>query len=187
MNDRAQILGLTQIAFLNALILSFLGVQFVIPFASIVLLLVIPVIFALQVYHVAIRVAFLSGLSVVVLSTILFGVVLGIWTLVYFVLGIALGWGRRNRLPSALRLFLVSLLFCVAIIAIMFAFGWMANITWVGITGTLAHYQLLNRLPLIPLIGLGLAGWALLNTLGADQILSRVLRQLYFDRPGGNS
>lgn len=183
MKDRDQILGLTQVAFLNALILSFLGVQFIIPFTSIVLLVVIPVIFALQVYHVAIRVAFLSSLTVVILSSILFGVVLGFWTLVYFVLGMALGWGFRKRLPFGLRLFLVGLLFCISLILLMVAFGWMADITWTEILMAVSRYELFNQVPLIPLMGLGLVGWAFINTFGADRILGRVLHQLYFFSP----
>jgi hypothetical protein len=179
-NYRDKILGLTQIAFLNALILSFLGVQFVIPFASIVLLIVIPVIFALQVYHVAIRLVFLSGLTVVILSSILFGVVLGIWNLVYFALGIALGWSCRKRIPIGLRLFMVSLLFCISLIVLIVAFGWMADINWADITIAITRYKPLNQLPLIPVMGIGLLGWAFLNTFGADRILSRVLKQLYF-------
>lgn len=180
MNDRDRILALTQIAFLNALILSFLGVQFVIPFASIVFLVVIPVIFALQVYHVAIRVTFLSGMTVIMLSSILFGIVLGFWTLVYFVLGLALGWGCRKRMPTVIRVFLVSLLFCISLIVLIIAFGWMADITWTEISVAVSRYELLNQFPLIPLMVLGLVGWAFLNTFGADRILSRVLQQLYF-------
>ena len=179
MNDRVQILRLTQIAFLNALILSFLGIQFVIPFASIALLLVIPVIFALQVYHVPIKIAFISGLAIVILSFVLYGVILCIWSLTYFVLGITLGWSYRNRIPFGYRLFLVSLVFYVSILGIMIIFGRMANITWEYISDTIKNQQLLQQVPLIPIMGIGLMGWAILNSFGTDRILYRVLHQLY--------
>jgi hypothetical protein len=178
-NDRDQILGLTRVAFLNALILSFLGIQFVIPFASIFLLVVIPVIFALQVYRVEIRVVFLSSLTVIIFSSILFGIVLGIWTLVYFVLGIALGWSCRKQIHLGLRLSLVSFLFCISLIILVLTFGWIAEISWADITGVIGRYELLNQYPLIPLMGLGLVVWGFLNALGADRILSRVLKQIY--------
>jgi hypothetical protein len=179
MNNRDQILGLTRVAFLNALILSFLGIQFVFPFASIFLLVVIPVIFALQVYHVSIRLAFLSNFTLVLFSSILFGIVLGIWTIVYFVLGMVLGWSFRNQIKFILRISLVSLLFCISLITLMFAFGWIANITWEEISEVIGKYELLNQYPLIPFMVLGLMVWGFLNSLGADRILSRVLKQIY--------
>lgn len=178
MNDRTLILNLTQVAFLNALILSLLGIQFIFPFASVVLLIIVPVVFALQIYHRAIKISILSGLLVVLLSSILFGVIMGLWTLVYLILGIALGLGFQYRIPLGLRFGLVGSLFSVSLAIIILVLGWLAGINVLDITAMLSRYGLSNRVPLAVLIGIGLIGWAFMTALGSDRILSRVLSQI---------
>ena len=182
MNEREKVLNLNRIAFLDALILSFLGFQFVIPLAFILLLIIIPTIIALQFYHIPLNQAVLSGLVLIVLVFFLFGFSVALWELLYFVVGGAIGFSRRFRIHIIFRLLLATLLFGICMGMIVVSFGLLAQITWQDIMSEMVNYPLLFQLPWIPIFLMGLFVWAFLLSLGVENLFSRVLTQLYVEK-----
>ncbi len=179
MTDRNQILALTQVAFLSALILSIVSIQFVLPFSFVLLLLIVPVIFALQTYHVRMPTSLLSGLAVVFLSFALYGIAVGLWTFIYYLAGNILGIGRKYGFPWLVRILSNTLAYSASLCIIVLAFGWIAGISWQEITDALSLYLMLNPIVSIQILFAGMIVSALLVSLVADSFLSRVLRQLY--------
>jgi hypothetical protein len=182
MNDREKVLTLNRIAFLDALIFSFLGIQFVIPLAFILLLIIIPTIIALQFYHMPIKHALLSGLLLLVLTFALFGISIALWELLYFVVGGAIGIGWRFHIHILLRLLLATIVFVISLLVIAFSFGALAQVSWQDIISLMARYPWALQVPWIPIILVGLSIWAMLLSLGVENLLSRVLKQLYIGR-----
>jgi hypothetical protein len=179
MNDREKIFTLNRIAFLDALIFSFLGIQFVIPLAFVLMLVVIPTIIALQFFHMSLKYALLSGLLLLALTFALFGISIGLWGLLYFVVGGVIGLGWRFHIHILLRLLLATIVFVISMIVIVFSFGALAQVSWRDIISSMAQYPWLLQVPWIPIILVGLSVWALLMSLGVENLLSRVLKQLY--------
>jgi hypothetical protein len=179
MTDRNQMLALTQVAFLSALILSLVSIQFVLPFSFVLLLLIVPVIFALQTYHVGIPTSLLSGLMVVFLSFAVFGIAIGLWTFLYYLAGNILGIGQRYRFPWLLRILSNTFAFSTSLCTILLAFGWLTHISWQDITNSLSSYPMLNSIIGIRFLFTGMIVSALLASVVADNFLTRVLRQLY--------
>lgn len=183
MNERALITALTQIAMLNAIILSFLGIQFIIPFAFILLLWIVPTIFALEIIlgDVPWQLAFLSGLVLLALAFTLFGLDVGLWTIVYLLVGSLSGWGQRFGLHWSIRLLSTTLAFALLLVAMIAVLGWLVQIEWQEIKEILENLNQFNPLPtlaLIPAMGIGLVTWAIMLSVGVEWFLSRVLRHL---------
>jgi hypothetical protein len=178
-SDRNHILALTQVSFLSALILSIVSIQFVLPFSFVLLLLIVPVIFALQTYHVRILTSLVSGLAVVILSFALFGIAVGLWTFIYYLAGTMLGLGQKYRFPLLVRILSNTLAYSAALCTILLIFMWIARLGWQEITNLLALYPLLNPIVSIQVLFIGMIISALLVSLVADSFLSRVLHQLY--------
>jgi hypothetical protein len=179
MNDREKVLTLNRIAFLDALILSFLGIQFVIPLAFILLLVIIPTITALQFYHIPLKHALLSGLLLIVFTFALFGISIALWEFLYFVVGGAIGIGRRFRMHILFRLLLATIAFVISLAMILLSFGILAQVSWQDIISSMAQYPFLMRFPWFPIFLLGLFFLAIFLSLGVENLFSRVLKQLY--------
>jgi len=179
MNDRDRLLLLTRIAFLNAIILSFLAVQFVISPIYIVFLVLIPVTFGLQIYHASLGKAALSFILVITLAFLLFGIVVGYWALIYAIIGCGLGLARKYRLPYWLRLPMISTTYFLSITGILYTFGRFANISWDDLMAVISGYLPLEGVQIFSMLSIGLFFWSLLNTIGSEQLISRVLRSIY--------
>lgn len=179
MNDREKILTLNRIAFLDALILSFLGIQFVIPLVFILLLVIIPTIIALQFYHIDFKYALLSGLVLIVFTFALFGISIALWEFLYFVVGGAIGLSRRVKIHILVRLLIATIVFVVSLIMVFLGLGILAQVSWQDIISSTTQYPLLVQFPWIPIFLLGLFFLAILLSLGVENLLSRVLKQLY--------
>jgi len=181
MSERDRILALTQAAFLSAVAFTFLSIQFVMPPSFVVLLGVVPAIFGLQAYHVPLKLAGLAGVLVIVLSSVMFGVTLGVWAGLYFVVGSVLGIGWRYRLPLALRLLVTSLASVLSLLATVAMFGWMANIRWQEVAHAWVQFPVLDQTSFLTFLATGLVFWCVLFSLGADRFLAQVLRHIHVD------
>lgn len=179
MTERAQVVASTQMAMLNAIILSLLSIQFIVPFAFILLIWIVPTIIALQVYHVPLKLMLLSGLVIIGLSFILFGIDVGFWMVVYISAGSVLGISRKLNYHWSFRLLSVAFAFTVSLLAIMIIFGWLTQISWQEIQNVLAKLSLFNQIPLLPAMVGGLITWTVIISVVVDWFLSRVLRQLH--------
>jgi hypothetical protein len=177
MNDRRQVLALTQAAFLNALILSFLSLQFVLPPIFILLLWVLPTIFALEVYNLPAKIAVLSNVIVLAIAFILFGPTLGFWALVYLLVGGGVALQRQWHLPWVVRLPITIVFLTLALLGVTLAMGWVAQINWTE-AGNLIKSVGMQQLLSVPVILLGLGGWAAILSLSIDKTLSKVLEYL---------
>lgn len=179
MNDREIILTLNHIAFLDALIFSFLGIQFVFPPVFILLLVIIPTIIALQFYHMPVKYALLSEFLLIVLTMALFGISIALWELLYFGVGAAIGIGWRFHFHILLRLLVATVVFVICLAMIVISFGALAQVSWRDIISSMAQYPWLLQVPWIPITLVGFAVWAIFMSLGVENLLSRVLKQLY--------
>lgn len=178
MNERNRILGFTRIAFMDAIVFSFLGIQFVVPPVFVVLLVIVPTIFALKVYYVTFRIVALSGLVSILLATALFGVPVGVSMCIYFVAGTMLGLAWRYRLGFVLRWLLTGFGFALALILALFAFLYLANIQFIDLASVLPGDVARISSFVGPLLACGFILYVLLLALGADRLLAQTLRQL---------
>jgi hypothetical protein len=179
MSDREQVLALSRIAFLDALILSFLAIQFVVPLMMIFLLFVIPTIIALQFYHLPFRYALISGILLCLLTLAFFGLPIALWELLYFIVGAAVGLGRRIHVHMAFRLLFATIAFAVTLFLITLVFGAFARVSWQNAMGLLERISWPFQLPWPWIILVGILVWATLLSLGVEGLLSRILKQLY--------
>jgi hypothetical protein len=177
--ERDWILALTRVAFLDAVVFSFLSIQFVMPPTFVILLWVVPTVFALQAYHVPLRLTGSSGVLVVLMSSVVFGIAIGIWTWIYFMAGCVLGVGRRYHLPLVLRLLTTAMTFATCLFASVIVFGWLANISWQEISAALVLLPAPDQIPILPCMIVGLALWSMLLSLGTESSLARILRHLH--------
>lgn len=177
MKDREQILVYTQIAFLNALALSFLGLQFILPFTFLLLVWVMPVIFALEILYIPVRIALPAGVIFLGLAAVLFGVDIGAWAAAYFFMGFTLGTVWRKRLPAIIRVLVTGLAVALALTILMAAFAWLAHLSWQEITDFLAQLGMF-QLSIMRLLLLGGTASALILSLVVNGLFARILRHL---------
>ena len=177
MNERMRVASLTRMAFLNAIIISFLSMQFVMPAAFVLLLALVPVIFALAFAEVSAVTATLSSFALILISSLLFGLDVGLWTLVYGLVGLVLGMSWRLHLPWGLRLAGTSLAFATGLAAAVALFAWISRVSWQDVGNLLSRVDIRGFVPLLPAAAVGLTAWSVAMAATADRILGRVLRQ----------
>lgn len=178
MKERNQILALTQAAFLSAVAFTFLGFQFIMPPVFIILLWIVPTVFALQAYYVPWRLNGLAGILVIALASAVFGIIHGVWIGLYFLTGSVVGIGWRYRWRLWLRLPLVSVVFCLSLFTVIAAFGYVAGISWQDIANEFMLLVKFDQRILYSFMGVGLVCWSLLLAFGSDRFLAQVLRHL---------
>ena len=178
MNERDTVLALTRLAFLDAIILSLLSVQSVLPFVFLVMLWLAPIVFALEITLVPHRIAWVSGLVVPALALALLGLDIGLWASVYFVLGATLGMAWRLRLPWIARQIGLSVVFVLTVAAIFVIFGKLVRIDWKEISAVLEKINQIGVVPVLPAMIVGFVLWAIILSVAMDRLLQRVLRQI---------
>lgn len=122
MNQRSIIISLTRIAFLNALVLSFLSIQYILIFSFLISIWVIPVIFALENILTETKYFALSAVFMTICSFIIFGISTGCWVIVYFFLGGIIGGLYRKKVHKSIRVLLGMITYAVSIVGIVITF-----------------------------------------------------------------
>ena len=167
---------------LNAIALSLMGIQFLLPVALIALITIVPAIFALEVRLLPKNLWPLFGMSALLLSLLMFGLDIGLWTLVYLVLGMVyglnlkLGWGRLIRV-------LTTGIACATLLGgVAFFLAWIIQLDWAMLmTYTSAT---MDEAPLL-LIGIGgLIIWGLATAIGIEYVANNVYSRLRATQAG---
>lgn len=127
-DERQQILALTQIAFLNAVFLSAMSVQFFIPFMFLLFLWILPAIFALQIQLSPARLVITSIIIMLFFCLAIFGFSIVLWSLIYAWIGVALAISWRYN-SWVFRLFLTSLAFALGLILAIIGLGWLGQLS----------------------------------------------------------
>jgi hypothetical protein len=122
MNQRPFILSLTRIAFLNALALSFLSIQYVLIFSFLISIWIIPVIFALEIILTETKYFALSVVFMLVCSIVIFGISTGCWVMVYFFIGGIIGELYRKKFHKVIRVLLGMIVYAVSIVGLVTTF-----------------------------------------------------------------
>ena len=170
MMERKLLQSLTQLAIMNGIALSLIGLQSIIPFSFVLFIVLISLVFAVQAYYASGASVLLSGIAFVSGTFLMFGVVPGCWACVYVVFGIGCGALRKARIPYPLRLLGCSITSALLLGLLLWVFA------------GLAGYQLesLQELPYpVPhfVVAAGVVA-ALLVATATDLLLSRVLQHL---------
>jgi hypothetical protein len=134
MRERLAVVSLTRLAFLNALALSFLSLQYVFPASFLVSLWVIPVVFALEIILCGPRDFLLSAVLMAGLGFIFFGLPTGCWTIVYLAIGGVIGLLYRHKIPWFFRILLGILAYGLALTGIVAIFLILLGLTTVDIS-----------------------------------------------------
>jgi len=181
MSERGRLTAYTQMALLNAIALSLISVQAIFSPTFLLLLWIIPVIFAIQATIMPLRLVLLSCLIVAGIALLILGLDVGATTLLYVLTGTTAGTLRRWKWPAALRIPMTAL-----VLAAMLAGGFVAGLTLVlgqSINSTLAeaqpYFQLIGGTRTLLLnLALGLAGLALIFSVAIDTLTSGILSRL---------
>lgn len=172
---------LTQLAFHNALILSLLGIQFVLPVTFIILLVLVPTLIGLQVYKKASYfLIFLSGCLLIFFAFVLFGVAIGMWCLIYWSIGAVLGISIQGKWPWLMRIMSSSLSFMLMLALIMVGFAWIAQVNWADVQQAFLQVPFIDGEELIPIGIVGLGGTGLILAAMVDRFLNYLLRHISF-------
>lgn len=181
MSERERLTAYTQMALLNAIVLSLLGIQVIVSPTFFLLLWIIPAIFAIQATMMPLRLALLSCLIVVGVALLIFGLDVGATSVLYVLTGTTAGTLRRWKSPAVVRIPLTAL-----VLAVLLAAGFVGGLMLVlgqTVSSTLAEVQ-----PYLQFIGglktllfnmaLGLAGLALILSIAIDTLTSGILSRL---------
>jgi hypothetical protein len=179
MSERERLTAYTQMALLNAITLSLIGIQVIASPAFFLLLWIIPAIFAIQTTLMPLRLTLLSCLIVVGIA-LLFGLDIGSASVVYVLTGTIAGTLRRWKLPAAVRIPVTTLALTIllaAFVAVLILFLGLAA------SSTLSQMQpylhLIGGLtPLILSMLLGLVVVALILAIIIDLLTSGILSRL---------
>ena len=175
MNDHSRVVALTQVAMQNAIILSFLSIQFVVSPAFALMLWIVPTIFALEACRVPLGTTVLSGLLLVTMSLVLFGVDIGLWTLLYVSAGGTLGIGQRGGWHWSIRFVATWAVLTALLMAIAATFAWMMQMDLLQVINIARTSHPLYLWGVFLVLALGLTGWMVIVAAVVDRFLHRVL------------
>lgn len=180
MKNREWLITHTRISFLIGLIVCLLSLQFVFPPLIVLFLVIIPAVVALTFASApgGASVAAIGFVSVV--SFGLFGIINGIWMLVYAATGLVLGWADRVGLRQPFRSALMAFAFFFTLAASALAFAFLAGIGFQQAVQAVSTVPPIIQTLIIPVFLLSLFTWSMLNALSADSFFNRVSRQLSF-------
>ena len=173
-----ELLYMTRAAYLNAIALAFLGLQFVIPVAYLLLLPIVPAIFALQVCLVSARRALLSGCILLVLAFLVLGIDVGLWTVVYVATGSALGLVWRSRAAWFVRAAATTATAGLSLLGVILALSRLTQISLAQAAGVAQNLPVFQGLPLASLFGVAVILIGLLIWLASDRLVFAVITQL---------
>lgn len=178
MSERDLLRALTNVAVLNAVVLSLVAIQFVLPFAVLLSLWLVPSVIALKWYFAPPRVALVSSVILLVFASILFGPDIGLWTAIFIPVGSIAGLLYRASLPPLVRGGLIALTFVVLLLALVWFVVWLTSVDWRAFLQAFEDLTPFTTLPLLPALGIGFALLTIVLGLAVDWLLSRILRQL---------
>ena len=181
-STRDWLISLSRLSMLNAIALTLLGIQFLLPPAMIALIVLVPAIFALETRLVSIHLLPISGLLAIILSLLFFGLDMGIWTLVYFVLGFTCGIAQRIPLRRVVRVLLNGIACAVLVGGTVFLFASIAQLNLTAII--LAISNLNTDMPLLT-VGIGSYSFLAVSTgFGIDTVSGSVFDKLRATQAG---
>jgi hypothetical protein len=173
-----EILYMTRVAYLDAIALAFLGIQFVIPVAYILLLPIIPAIVALQVCLVSVPMALVSTSILIGLSFFVLGIDVGLWALVYVLTGCALGIVWRFGSSWFTRAIVTTTTAAASLLGVIFALSWITKISLAEFENAAQSLSIYRGLPLDLLFGVSIILIGFVIWLASDRLVSKVLIQL---------
>lgn len=187
MEEKIRLLSLTRISFLNALVFSLLALQYIMPLSVLIMIWVLPVIFALEIFYVSPRVVFANSIGLFVVSLLL-GFDVLIWTLVYFVVGLVLGFIWRAKMAIVIRFLVTGLAFTVALFGLIGLFAFIAGLrtAWWGELSTMgSSLGVFNLPPVSPLVTLTAGGIVVIMFLSVwtNSFFGKILRHLETEEP----
>lgn len=172
------ILHLIRASYLDAIVLAFLGIQFVIPVAYFLLLPIVPAMIALQVFLVSTSVVLVSAGILIGLSFFILGVDVGLWTVVYVITGCALGMVWRSGSSWIIRALVTTAAAAASLLGVIIALSCLTNIGLAEIAQLAQGLAIFEGRPLASLFGVSLLLIGFLIWGVSDQLVSRVLDQL---------
>jgi hypothetical protein len=181
MSTRSYFLGLTRLAFLDAMALILMSLQFIVPPMIVVNIIVVPAIYALQVYYISIRAWLLSGFGLLLITSAGFGLDSGTWTAVFLLMGFIYGIGSKLHIPKVIRVLVAVAVFALFIIGIFELLRKFASISWDEIMQLAYAIPEFLRTPLLWSFIVGLLVWGLISCTAANGFFGRVIKQLEGD------
>lgn len=173
-----EILYMVRVAYLDAIVLAFLGIQFVIPVAYLLLLPTVPAIIALQVSLVSVPMALASASILIGLSFIVLGIDVGLWAVVYVTTGWTLGMVWRLGSPWPIRALVTTATTVASLSGVIFALSWLVGISLIEVEAMAQGLSIYQGLPLPFLFGISVFIIGLLVWGVSDKLVSKVLNQL---------
>lgn len=178
MNDEKRLLSLTRIAFLNAIILSLLSIQFLVPPTFIILLLLIPVIFTLQTYISHLWHIILSFAVILLISLSVYGIGIFSWTIFYGLVGILSGIILKMNLVRVGRVIITATLYVVSFLVLVIGFGRLVKINWNEIIVKYDTIMSGASFNFVTTLAIGFFIWGVILSVLADLLVVRILKQV---------
>lgn len=175
---RNDILYMVRVAYLNAICLAFLSIQFVVPVAYLLLFPTVPAIVALQLFLVSVSMALVSAGMLIGISFFVFGIDVGLWSVVYVITGCALGVAWRFGSSWFIRAFITTIAAAASLVGVLISLSWITGISLSEVDTVVKGLSPYRELPLPFLFGVSVLIIGLLIWLVSDQLVSRVLGQL---------
>lgn len=180
MSEQERLTVYTQMALLNAIVLSLLGIQLIFSPAVLLLLWIVSTIFAIQAALMPLRLTLLSGALVILLALLLFGLDTCASATVYVSAGAVAGTLRRWKQPAALRILLTAVAMAALIAGLLAFLAWLLGLSTGNLLAqaqpSLRQFGGITTLALIG--GLGLVGLALILAAAIDALTGNILSQL---------
>lgn len=162
-NEHARIAALTLAALLNGITIALMAIQFVVPPAFVMLICLVPAIFALEALWTPPSVSLLSGMLAVATALAFFGPAVAAWCGIYVLAGLVAGFARRLRFPVALRIAVVMVSMMALVSGVVALFVWLAGIPLIPL---LTQPIVPAVVPLAPGISLALPNLGVFALLG---------------------
>ena len=178
MSTRLYFLGLTRLAFLDAMVLILMSFQLIAPPLIVVNIIVVPSIFALQIYYISLRSWLFSGLALLLIISAGFGVDSGAWTTVFLMLGLVYGVCNKFHIPVFFNVLSAVVVFTISIVGVFELLRRFARISWEEIIQLANTIPVQLITPLLYTIIVGLAIWGLISCIVGNRFFRRVIKQL---------
>lgn len=180
MSEQERLTVYTQMALLNAIVLSLLGIQLIFSPAVLLLLWIVSTIFAIQAALMPLRLTLLSGALVILLALLLFGLDTCASATVYVSAGAVAGTLRRWKQPAALRILLTAVAMAALIAGLLAFLAWLLGLSTGNLLAQAQPYlRQFGGITTLALIGgLGLVGLALILAAAIDALTGNILSQL---------
>jgi hypothetical protein len=178
MNQVQTLISLTRVAFLNAIVLSLLGIQFLIPPSFIVMLLLVPMVYLLQMYTSSFRHVFLSCVLMLALTLSLYGVGIFAWTAFYSLVGVTSGLAIKMGFVKPLRVIIIAIAYITSFALFIAGLSRLIGLEWQEIAMKYDKLTLGIDISFTSMFVVGIVFWGIALSLCIDWLVQRVLRQI---------